>query len=161
MLKEKDAILRRLLMVVDLALVVAAFFVGYFLISHFKEYFSDESVRFLYPLHYYFNLIPLLLTLWGVSLYLLGLYRTFRGRDLASNVGCQPLLLLGHLEVHRTKLNCGREATDAAQVLGDASRFFGTPADNIGATHGDKNVRRWPVRECREERVDQRSLVAH
>ena len=84
MLKERDSMLRRLLMVADLCLVGAAFFAGYFLLTTFRGFFSDDAARTLYPLDHYFGLIPLLLILWGVSLYVMGLYRPFRGRDLTS-----------------------------------------------------------------------------
>ncbi|MFH0985863.1 MAG: sugar transferase [Candidatus Omnitrophota bacterium] len=84
MLKEKDYFLRRLLVVADVALVGAAFFAGYFLISYFRNFFVSDSVGSLYPIHYYFNLIPVLMVLWIGSLSVMGIYRSFRGKDLTA-----------------------------------------------------------------------------
>ena len=84
MLKEKDIILRRLLVAFDLALVVGAFFIGYYLIFLGGAFLPQDTVQSLYPLKHYLNLIPLVLVLWGISLYVMGIYLPFRGRDLAS-----------------------------------------------------------------------------
>lgn len=76
MLKEHDTVFRQLLLAADLVVISAAFFVSYFLRTQFL--FLGTS---LYSLDAYLGLLPLILVFWAGSLYSIGGYRHFRGRN--------------------------------------------------------------------------------
>ncbi len=81
MLREYDVIFRRLLLVADLVLVVAAFFISYALRDALSLVFLNDSLGFLYPVRTYFKLVPVMIILWGASLYFFGAYDVFRARS--------------------------------------------------------------------------------
>jgi len=69
MLKENISILRKMLIFFNLCLVALAFFLGYAFWGNFQE---------LYPLQDYAGHLPVLIIIWGVLLYFLGMYNSFR-----------------------------------------------------------------------------------
>jgi exopolysaccharide biosynthesis polyprenyl glycosylphosphotransferase len=71
MLKKYADIFRRSMILVDLCLAAAVFFLSYWL----RDHFSGTS---LWSLDYYIKLCPIVAVLWGVSLYSMGMYRSFR-----------------------------------------------------------------------------------
>jgi len=81
MLKENDSIFRNALILLDMALVVAAFFVSYHLCSLLPVLLGTELIGFLYPIRAYYKLLPLVAILWGGALYFFGGYEAVRGRS--------------------------------------------------------------------------------
>jgi len=84
MIKEKETLLKRLLMIIDIAVVSITFFAVYIFRQNFHRFyifdiFSERQViGELYPIYRYLNIIPILLFLWWVGLSHSGLYRSFR-----------------------------------------------------------------------------------
>ncbi len=83
MLKEKQNFVRNLIVVTDLLLVLGAFFSGHVIIQWLSLQMRVDAILPLYPVHLYLNLIPVILFLWSATLHAMGMYRSFRGRDLA------------------------------------------------------------------------------
>jgi exopolysaccharide biosynthesis polyprenyl glycosylphosphotransferase len=75
MLKQYCNIFRRGLMMTDTGLLLVAFFGAYFL----EQYILNSShLNPLFPLQYYLWAAPLVAVSWTITLYLLGMYESFR-----------------------------------------------------------------------------------
>ena len=74
MLKEHATVFRRLMIVVDIFLGMAAFLIGYFLRSNMAGK--------LFPLGAYIHILPALLLIWATLLYFLGMYSSFRLKSI-------------------------------------------------------------------------------
>ncbi len=77
MIKERIGIFRKLMVVTDLLVVGAAFFLGYFLRDSFLSPESIESILWL---------LPATVLTWGVFLYTFGIYDSFRTKTSAEFV---------------------------------------------------------------------------
>ena len=77
MLKERAEVLRKAMIALDLFLVSGAYFFGYFLTAGFEE---------LGPLGGYLRFLPVFAILWGVMLYLLGTYESFRTKGMGETL---------------------------------------------------------------------------
>ena len=73
MLRERAEVLRKTLIILDLMLVSGAYFLGYFLTAGFEE---------IGPIDSYLKFLPVFAILWGVMLYLLGTYESFRTKGM-------------------------------------------------------------------------------
>jgi len=82
MLRENDAVFRRILIASDMVLVFAAFYIGYALRNVLPLFYSIDSLGLLYPIPAYYKLIPVCMVLWGCSLYFFGAYDVFRSKSL-------------------------------------------------------------------------------
>ncbi len=69
MLKEREAVLRKVLMICDAAIVCVCFWGAYLIRSETEG---------LYPFHFYLGFLPVLVLIWSVILYFLGMYRSLR-----------------------------------------------------------------------------------
>ncbi|MCK5214887.1 MAG: sugar transferase [Candidatus Omnitrophica bacterium] len=78
MLKEHTTIFRRLTICIDLVIVAACFFIGYFLRARAEG---------LLPIETYIWIIPVVVFLWGASFYFLGMYRSFRLKKMSEIIG--------------------------------------------------------------------------
>jgi len=74
MIKEYADIFRRLIVLVDLCLITLVFFISYWLRTHY--------LTGLLGFNFYVWLCPLFVFLWGGSLYLLGMYKSFRLKSI-------------------------------------------------------------------------------
>lgn len=74
MLKEYYTIFKRLTMFVDLCLVAASFFMGYFI---------RDTINNIYPLKDYLWILPIFLFMWGVLLNSFRMYESFRVRYIS------------------------------------------------------------------------------
>ncbi len=77
-----DFALRNFLMVLDLGLVVAAFFAGHALRDRIGLFYGPDVVREIYPLQHYLRLIPFLLGAWAAALIFARCYRSLRSLTL-------------------------------------------------------------------------------
>ena len=80
MIKEHENVWKQTLILCDFLMITACFFLGYYL-RNYITYFS-ERMKFIYPLPAYLNLIPLILLIWGGTLYSLRAYESFRTKKL-------------------------------------------------------------------------------
>jgi exopolysaccharide biosynthesis polyprenyl glycosylphosphotransferase len=89
MLKEKDAVIRKILMAVDTLIVAAAFFISYFIRTHihtfykfdlfpYKHIMSEAPWRFSEQ----FMILIMVAPLWIIFLYQNGTYRSWRQRKM-------------------------------------------------------------------------------
>ncbi|MDD5217216.1 MAG: sugar transferase [Candidatus Omnitrophica bacterium] len=76
MIWEHQTMLRRLLILLDLAIVCLSFLIGYYLRNILTVY-SDNLAR-IYPLQTYINLLLPMLIFWSITLYAIGSYQSFR-----------------------------------------------------------------------------------
>ncbi|MFA6610639.1 MAG: hypothetical protein WCT15_07320, partial [Candidatus Omnitrophota bacterium] len=76
MLKEYSKILTKLLMIADMAIVAACFFAGYYL---------TERAGGLYSFNFYARFIVPFVAIWGILLYALGTYESFRTKKLTDS----------------------------------------------------------------------------
>lgn len=87
MLKEHESVFRRLLMASDAIIIVAAFWISYYLkFPVEKMLVSQIDVLGLYPLMTYINLLPWVIAIWISSLYFIGSYQTFRAKNISQIV---------------------------------------------------------------------------
>ncbi len=84
MLKEHQSLLSRLLVLIDLALIVTGFFLGYFIRNHHLVLSHINEIPKTYPLHTYFSLIPYWVSIWLLTLLTAGAYRPFRAQHSLS-----------------------------------------------------------------------------
>jgi len=88
MLKEQDHMLRRLMMFLDALVVVAAFWMAYFLRAHFHTFYkldiisSEEVIGAPASLQQYMPTLFLWILVWVFMLFLNGAYRSIRTRSL-------------------------------------------------------------------------------
>ncbi len=84
MIKEREQLFRKLLMVLDMLVVIASFFVALILrqYPYFLDVFPGKQVlgELSNPLKY-FNMLPLVLFVWWASLSASGLYESFRRKS--------------------------------------------------------------------------------
>lgn len=73
MLKERAELLRKTIIAADISLVSAAYFLGYFMSARFGE---------MEPLASYIKFLPVFAITWGVLLYILGMYQSFRTKGV-------------------------------------------------------------------------------
>ena len=69
MVKERAALIRKLLIVLDVVIVSGAFFIGYFL---------RNAIHDIYPINAYIGLLPLFVVIWGLSLHYFDMYNSTR-----------------------------------------------------------------------------------
>ena len=77
MLKERAEVLRKTLVVLDLFLVSGAYFLGYFLAARLEE---------MGPLGSYIRFLPVFAAIWGILLYFLGTYQSFRTKGMGETL---------------------------------------------------------------------------
>ena len=87
MLKERETFIRRLTMMMDMAVIAAAFFAAYYLRVHFHVFYkfdivpSAKVVGAPVTLDLYMPVLLMLVPLWVFMLYLNGAYGSFRTRS--------------------------------------------------------------------------------
>ncbi len=82
MLKEHDTLLRQLLIVVDLAIVLTAFFIAHYLRQQLAFLYDSSVIKVIYPVETYLSILPVLLIIWGGALQITGVYQPFRGKNI-------------------------------------------------------------------------------
>lgn len=80
MLKQYATFFRRCMIVVDMLIVSGAFLLAYRICDHMQTYHGWHT---LYPLSKYAWFPPFLSICWGISLYALGMYKSFRLKTLS------------------------------------------------------------------------------
>ena len=73
MIKEHTTFFRKMMAVIDLFIVTLSFFISYFI----RDYLEP-----LYPISKYLEIMPVLLIIWGFSLYFFGSYTSFRLKNI-------------------------------------------------------------------------------
>lgn len=73
MLKERTELLRKVIIAADVCLVSGAYFLGYFVASRFSV---------LEPLGRYIKFLPIFAIIWGLLLYVLEMYESFRTKSV-------------------------------------------------------------------------------
>ncbi|MDP8229674.1 MAG: hypothetical protein P9L93_01065, partial [Candidatus Gorgyraea atricola] len=87
MIKGKEDILRKLLMLMDAGVVCVAFFISFLIrdnvhVLYALDIFPDRQVLGgLYPMSKYLNILPVVLFGWWISLSISGLYDSFRTKS--------------------------------------------------------------------------------
>ena len=87
MIKEKEQLFRKLLMVLDMLVVLVAFFVAFILRQHIHLIYKmdifpgKQIIGEIYGPSRYLNLLPLILFTWWASLSASGLYESFRRKS--------------------------------------------------------------------------------
>lgn len=74
MIKEKAAVFSKVMLIVDLAMICLAFFAGYRISTYLTAGLAEFSS--------YLLLLPLIIVIWGFLLNYLGLYKSFRTRNI-------------------------------------------------------------------------------
>lgn len=74
MVKERQILLKRLMLTLDLFVICITFFVGFLLKNNFEEFFKDPMK--------YMVVLPVLLVIWGGLLSYFGLYESFRTKQI-------------------------------------------------------------------------------
>jgi len=92
MIREKEQLFRKLLMIVDIIVVLFAFLLAWLVrknihIFYILDLFPEKQViEDLYHLSKYFNILPLIVFSWCVSLSCSGLYKSFRRKNFSEIV---------------------------------------------------------------------------
>ncbi len=79
MLREHDSVIRQSMIVLDIALIVSAFFLAYYLRTHFASFYHIPQI---YSIETYVSLLPLIVFPWTILLYLTGNYQSIRLKNL-------------------------------------------------------------------------------
>jgi hypothetical protein len=85
MIRDQNKVLKKVLLLSDLALVTISFFIGYFLrdkiliifpLNELGKFLYTESLRSVGYYAIYIGLLPVLLVIWGVLLSYFGMYKS-------------------------------------------------------------------------------------
>jgi exopolysaccharide biosynthesis polyprenyl glycosylphosphotransferase len=94
MIKEREQLLRRLLMIVDIFVVCAAFFSAFIFRQNVHTFYifdffpEKQVIGELYPMFRYLSVLPLLIFVWWIALSYSGLYNSFRTKKFFEIVSC-------------------------------------------------------------------------
>jgi exopolysaccharide biosynthesis polyprenyl glycosylphosphotransferase len=87
MIKEKESLFKKLLMVLDVIVVASSFFISYAIRKNIHAFYSIDLfpgrsvMDKLLPLNFYFNILFLMILAWWLALMNSGLYESFRKKS--------------------------------------------------------------------------------